>query len=52
MMIDASRSEIARLTDLQKSQNGDRGYFGDWLDHDIGLAESRLTWLEDFRAKI
>jgi DNA-binding PadR family transcriptional regulator len=52
MMIDASRSEVARLTDLQKSQNGDPGYFSDWLDHDIGLAKSRLTWLEDFRAKL
>jgi DNA-binding PadR family transcriptional regulator len=52
MMIDASRSEVARLTDLQKSLNGGQGYFDDWLEHDIGLAKSRLTWLEDFRAKI
>ncbi len=52
MMIDASRSEIARLTDLRDSQDCDQGYFGDWLAHDIGLAASRLTWLEEFRGKI
>ncbi|MBC8159523.1 MAG: hypothetical protein H8E94_09360, partial [Alphaproteobacteria bacterium] len=52
MMVDASRSEVARLTDLQKSLTGDQGYFDDWLNHDIGLAKSRLEWLEEFRAKI
>jgi hypothetical protein len=52
MMIEASRSEVARLTDLQKNQDGGPGYFKDWLDHDIELATSRLTWLEDFRARL
>jgi DNA-binding PadR family transcriptional regulator len=52
MMIEASRSEVARLTDLRKSQDGGQGYFLDWLDHDIGLAKSRLTWLQDFRARL
>jgi hypothetical protein len=52
MMIEVSRSEVARLSDLLKSQNGERSYFDDWLDHEIGLANSRLAWLEELRAKI
>ena len=52
IMVDACRSEFARLADLRKSHEEDDGHFGDWLDHDIGLAKSRLDWLEDLRARL
>ena len=48
MMIDACRTELARLVDLKGHHQGEEGHFGDWLDHDIGLVESRLAWLEAF----
>ncbi len=52
IMVDACRSEFARLADLRKSHEDDDGYFSDWLDHDISLAQSRLDWLKDFRARL
>lgn len=52
MMIDASRSELVRLEDLRASHAEDDGHFVDWLDHDIGLARTRLDWLVDFRARL
>lgn len=52
MMIEACNSEIARLEDLRRRHADEPGHFIDWLDHDIGLARTRLDWLEDFRARL
>lgn len=52
MMIDACRSELARLVDLSQGGDAEHGDFIDWLEHDVGLARSRLDWLESFRARI
>ena len=50
MMIEACRSELARLVDLRGTHAEDPGHFTGWLDHDIELVDSRRAWLEDFRA--
>lgn len=50
MMIEACRSELARLVDLRRTHADEPGHFNDWMDHDVSLVESRLAWLEDFRA--
>lgn len=52
MMIEACRSELARLTDLRGRHAGEPGHFGGWLDHDIDQTESRLGWLQGFRAAL
>jgi DNA-binding PadR family transcriptional regulator len=52
MMIEACETELARLVDLGHRHEGTEGYFKEWLDHDIGLVESRLEWLRDFRARL
>ena len=50
MMIEACRTELARLVDLRGHHAGEDGDLVTWLDHDIDLVEIRLQWLEDFRA--
>ena len=52
MMIEAARSELARLADLGESCAGEDGHFAEWLDHDIAQATSWLAWLEDFRTRL
>lgn len=52
MMIEACRGEVARLIDLRAHHHGDDGHLVDWLDHDIGLIESRLDWLQALRDRI
>lgn len=48
MLIEVTEGELARLLDLRQHESGDPGHLIAWLDHDIGLLESRLAWLEDF----
>ncbi len=52
MMIEACETELARLVDLRdRHKNGD-GFLAEWLDHDIGLVETRLNWLHGFCERI
>ncbi len=52
MMIEACEGEIVRLIDLRGQHEAAPGYLPEWLDHDIGLAESRLEWLNDFAIRL
>lgn len=52
LLIETCESELHRLLDLRGHQAQETGYLTDWLDHEIGQLESRLTWLEDFAAQI
>ena len=49
ILAEAADNELARLDDLRQHHAGDEGYLIPWLDHDIHLLESRLSWLRDFR---
>ncbi len=52
LLIEACRTELARLVDLRGAHRDEDGYLTDWLDHDIGLVDSRLAWLEELRASL
>ena len=52
MLVDVCEKELSRLEDLRRHHAGDAGYLVSWLDHDIGLLETRLAWLTDFRASL
>ncbi|MGF1641665.1 MAG: hypothetical protein ACFCUO_12015 [Rhodospirillales bacterium] len=52
LLVDACERELARLDDLRRHHADERGYLRSWLDHDIGLLEVRLAWLEAFRARL
>lgn len=54
LLLEMVEGELARLLDLRGAfaGDGDGCHLIDWLDHDIEQLESRLSWLEDFRARI
>jgi len=52
LLIETTESELARLEDLRRHHDGDKGYLTDWLDHDIQLLETRLSWLEGFKSRM
>jgi hypothetical protein len=55
LLIEGVESELARLIDLRGGNAQDDGpdsALVAWLDHDISLLESRLSWLEAFRARL
>jgi hypothetical protein len=52
LLVDVCERELARLVDLRRHHAEDAGYLPAWLDHDIGLVESRLAWFTDFRARL
>lgn len=52
LLIDGVESELARLDDLRAAEAEGPVALTAWLDHDIELLESRLSWLEDFRARL
>ena len=52
LLIEACRTELARLVDLRGAHHDEHGHLIDWLDHDIGLVETRLAWLENLRAAL
>jgi len=52
LLIETTESELARLEDLRQHHASDEGYLGQWLDHDIELLETRLSWLEDFKTRM
>lgn len=54
LMIETVEGELTRLIDLRGAfaGDGDGCHLTDWLDHDIELLETRLTWLEEFSARL
>ena len=50
LLIETTESELARLDDLRQHHSEEEGYLTGWLDHDIDLLETRLSWLESFKA--
>ncbi len=52
LLIEACQTELARLVDLRGAHVDEHGHLIDWLDHDIGLVETRLAWLEDLRVAL
>ena len=52
LLIEVHDSEIGRLLDLRRHHEGCAGHLIEWLDHDIALLETRLTWLHAFRRRI
>lgn len=52
LLIEMTENELARLDDLCRHHADNEGYLVGWLQHDIGLLESRLVWLRDFRASL
>jgi len=54
LMVETVEGELSRLIDLRGAfaGDGDGCHLTDWLDHDIELLEARLTWLEDFSARL
>ncbi|KIL98533.1 Alanyl-tRNA synthetase [Paramagnetospirillum magnetotacticum MS-1] len=52
LLIEGVDSELARLADLRGSDGEGGSALAAWLDHDMALLESRLAWLEDFRARL
>jgi len=52
LLIEVTENELARLDDLRQHHADDEGYLVDWLDHDINLMETRLSWLEELRLSI
>jgi len=46
MLVDVADNELARLTELRQQHAKDDGFLPAWLNHDIELAEARLTWLK------
>ena len=51
LLIDACELELARLSDLH-DPGADEKFFQDWLTHDIGLVEHRLSWLRALRGRV
>jgi hypothetical protein len=47
-IIEASKTDLTRLLDLKSKHNHDPGFLSEWLEHDIGQIEERLSWLTDF----
>lgn len=53
LLLEMVEGELARLMDLRGfAGDGDGTHLLDWLDHDISLLETRLAWLEEFRARL
>lgn len=54
LLLETTEGELVRSVDLRASfaDDGDEAALVSWLDHDIQILESRLSWLEDFRARL
>ena len=48
-LVELREAELARLTDLRITHDGDDGHFARWLDHDITLIETDLAWFRQLR---
>lgn len=46
MLLDMSRTELARLNDLAQRYRGEPGHLLEWLDYDRNQVEQRIDWLE------
>ena len=49
MLLDMSRTELARLDDLADRYRDEPGHLREWLDHDRGQVRARIGWLEGLR---
>lgn len=55
MLVDVVEGELARLADLRgysADEEGSGSHLVAWLDHELDALESRLSWLEDLRARL
>lgn len=56
LLMDGVEAELARMADLRATYADDEEQAGShlvqWLDHDIAQLEKRLTWLEEFSARL
>jgi DNA-binding PadR family transcriptional regulator len=48
-MVETIQRELARLTDLRATYEGEPGYFLEWLEQDIEATRKRLEWFEAVR---
>ncbi len=51
LFMEATESDLARIEDLRRHHQNDRGFGPGWLAHDMDLLEARLTWLKEFSAR-
>ncbi|MBL6928075.1 MAG: hypothetical protein ISR44_02790 [Rhodospirillales bacterium] len=49
LLIELCENELARLDDLRHYHASDQGFVVEWIDHEIGQAQTRLVWLGEFR---
>ncbi len=52
ILLAACATELARLRDLRRKHAGTGGHLVEWLDHDIGQVEERLTWFRGLRDRL
>ncbi len=51
LFMEAAESDLARIEDLRRHHEKDRGFLPGWLEHDMDLLEARLAWLKEFHAR-
>ena len=49
ILIEAQKTELARLEELHRRHENDEGHLVGWLDHDIAGMLAHLDWLRNFR---
>lgn len=52
LLAEASEGELVRLADLRRHHAGEPGHLVEWLDHEIGQLEARLSWLGALAARL
>jgi hypothetical protein len=52
LLVEMCETELARLTDLRASHDGDNGFLLSWLDQDIAQVQAKLTWFRDLQARL
>ncbi len=52
ILVAACETELARLLDLRRKHAGTGRHLIEWLDHDIGQVEDRLSWFRGFRDRL
>ena len=52
MLVEACRSEYARLMSLRRKHADAGGHLIEWLDYDIGQVEDKLGWFRGLRERL
>jgi DNA-binding PadR family transcriptional regulator len=52
LLTDAAERELARLADLKIAHEGEPGYLGEWLEHDMNVLEQRIAWLATLERRL